>query len=64
MEFIRWKREVIQWLWEKYGVENLYLNFNRMSCEQIATELLYNFDCNFVEVWEDNENGSRIEKIN
>lgn len=73
VEFIRWKREVTTYLKHKYTdtvevqgdfmiQDAAYLNFGRMSCEQIAKELLEKFDCLFVEVWEDGENGARVEK--
>lgn len=73
VEFIRWKRQVIKYLQTNYtvitGVQDdsivrngNFLDFNRMSCEDIATELLNKFDCLWVEVWEDGENGARVEK--
>jgi len=39
------------------------LNFGPMSCEMIAKDLLINFDCLSVSVFEDQENGATIEKI-
>jgi len=67
VEFIRWKREVIEYLHNMYdraGISGArqYLDFGRMSCEDIATKLLRWFDCEYVEVWEDGENGARVEK--
>jgi hypothetical protein len=62
VEFIRWKREVIKYLTDKYTVDTKnYLHFGRMSCEQIAIELSDQFDCCRAEVWEDGENGSIVE---
>lgn len=62
IEFIRWKREVQKYLRLKYS-DSETLNFGRMSCEQIATELMELYDCISVEVFEDGENGARIIKI-
>jgi hypothetical protein len=39
------------------------LEFDNMSCEAIARELRDYFHCEWVEVWEDDENGARVEKI-
>ena len=39
------------------------LEFGPMSCEMLAREILNRFDCEWVEVWEDQENGARVEKI-
>jgi hypothetical protein len=65
VEFIRWKREVVSYLNSKYKADNVeYLNFGRMSCEQIGIELANQFDCYRVEVWEDGENGAIIETQN
>jgi hypothetical protein len=72
IEFIMFKREILQYLHDKYalktGVTGVYpggynvLFFGAMSCEQIAQELFEKFECEWVEVWEDMENGSRVEK--
>ena len=34
--------------------------FNRMSCEDIASQLVMNFQLNYCQVLEDNENGAEI----
>lgn len=61
VEFIRWKREVVQWLQHQYGeFGKAPLQFGTMSCEQIAKELLQKYDCTSVEVWEDGENGAIV----
>jgi hypothetical protein len=72
VEFIMFKREVLQYLHEKYSIktkiEGLYtggfnvLFFGPMSCEQIAEDIFTQFECEWVEVWEDMENGARVEK--
>lgn len=60
VEFIRWKREVMNYLRTRY-TDGYCLNFGRMSCEQIATELAEQYDCYKCEVWEDGENGAIVE---
>jgi len=64
VEFIRWKREVQAFLRTSYCEvgkgDTLY--FGRMSCEDIASHLQHYYDCEWVEVWEDGENGARVEK--
>ena len=63
VEFIIFKRDVLDYLHDHYENSfNRALEFGAMSCESIAEELLTKFDCDWVEVWEDNENGARIEK--
>lgn len=54
IEIIKLKREIKQYL----GVEPI--NFGRKSCEDIAEDLLTQFNANTVIVLEDNENGARI----
>lgn len=63
VEFIRWKREVVDYLRTGFGTTKSLqvLEFGRMSCEQIAMELLGAFKCTRVEVWEDGENGAIVE---
>lgn len=66
IEFIRWKREIEAFLMKKYGrvgmISPFPLQFVSNSCEMLATELLNEFDCEWVECWEDGENGARVEK--
>lgn len=53
--------EVSSFLYNKYGNP---CNFGQMSCEHIATELMHTFECyncSFVEVFEDNRGGARID---
>lgn len=56
VEIILFKREVAAYLHETYGFP--VCHFGRMSCEEIATELLTQFSCDEVEVMEDGENGA------
>ncbi len=61
IEFIRFKRQVINYLTSKYGFPTCL--FNSMSCEMIAKELLEQFECELVEVSEDGESGAKIIKV-
>ena len=61
IEFIMFKRDVERYLHEKYYREDYRcLMFGAMSCEMIAKELLEYFECEYVSVWEDNENGAEV----
>lgn len=62
VEFILFNRKIRDYLKETYADENGVCQFGGMSCEQIANDILSVFDCKYVEVWEDNENGARVEK--
>jgi len=61
IEFIAFKRQIKQYLTTKYfdGYYNC-LNFNSMSCEMIAKELLDTFKAEYCCVLEDNENGAEV----
>lgn len=59
VEFIRFKREIIKYLNDKYN-DGECLKFIKMSCEMIAKELLEKFDLVKCEVSEDNENGAIV----
>ena len=61
VEFIRFKREVMEYLRTKY-YDGECLKFVKMSCEMIAKELLEKFDLTKCEVSEDNENGAIVYK--
>jgi hypothetical protein len=64
IEFILFKRGVIDYLHSNYhSITSGMLEFDNMSCEAIARELRDYFHCEWVEVWEDDENGARVEKI-
>lgn len=64
-EFLMLRRQILMYLHENYfdSIETHMLQFDSMSCEMIARELLDYFHCEWVEVWEDDENGARVEKI-
>jgi hypothetical protein len=65
VEIIQLKRKIQYHLKTEYGIGYEGLNgchFGRMSCEQIALELVRTFDLNYCEVLEDGENGAEITK--
>ena len=59
VEFIRFKREVLKYLLDKYD-DGECLKFNDMSCEMIAKELVLKYDLIKCSVFEDNENGATV----
>lgn len=62
VEFIIFKRDLQDYLRKRYyDVESRTHQFNSMSCEMIAKEILVQFDCKSVTVWEDLENGATVE---
>jgi len=64
IEFIMFKRDVQNYLYKKYySDEKRCHNFFNMSCEMIAKELLKEFNCEFVSVFEDNENGAEVDAM-
>ena len=63
-EFIMFKRDIIDYLKEKYYNDKARCHlFDYRSCEMLAKEILNEFGCNWVEVWEDKENGARVELV-
>lgn len=56
IEFIRQKKEI------EFFCEREYKDtfIGKMSCEDIAEELMKTFEADFVSVFEDNENGAEI----
>ncbi len=62
-EFIMLKRDVEEYLYSTYYEANSRTcEFGPRSCEMLAEEILNEFDAEWVEVWEDNENGARISR--
>ena len=62
-EFIMLKRDIQDYLRQMYYKPEMRTHmFGAMSCEAIATEIQKQFDCVYVEVWEDLENGGKVEK--
>jgi len=62
VEFIMFKRNVISYLKDRYYDSSIRCHdFGPLSCEMIARELLENFECKSVSVWEDLENGAIVE---
>jgi len=60
-EFIMLKHMITEYLTAKYH-DDVYncLNFNGMSCEMLAVELVDKFNLCYCSVFEDNENGAEI----
>lgn len=72
VEFIMFKREVMSYLIDRYGLQDLTSNlppfsypleFDSMSCEMIARELFDMFELDQCIVSEDGENAAKIFKI-
>lgn len=62
VEFIMFKRDVLAYLHKQYYSPNERIHeFGPKSCEMLAREVLERFNCEWVEVWEDLENGARVE---
>lgn len=57
VEIILFKRKVLKFLNKKYGTP---CEFGRKSCEELAREICFEFECSAVEVLEDGENGAVI----
>ena len=57
VEIIWFKRQIQQYLETKYGRPG---ELGSMSCEMLSEELVKQFDCETVEVLEDNENGAKV----
>ena len=63
IEIIQLKRRIRFYLLEQLGVGYKGAegcNFGRMSCEEIAKDLLKEFELNYCKVLEDNENGAEV----
>ena len=60
-EFLMFKRDVMDYLNTRYYRSDYRSHyFGAKSCEMIARELLEKFECEYVSVFEDDENGSEI----
>lgn len=60
-EFIMLKRDIQEYLRSSYYNEARRMHvFGPMSCEMIAKEILNEFNCKSVQVWEDLENGAEV----
>jgi len=60
IEIIQLKRQIGFYLYSQYGNNHQVHQFNSMSCEMIAQELVEKFNLNYCKVLEDNENGAEI----
>jgi len=61
VEFIMFKRDIEEWLGHQYyNLSSRTHEFGAKSCEMLAKEILEEFKCNYVSVFEDNENGAEI----
>jgi hypothetical protein len=63
IEFIILKRKILYYLDSKYKKGDC-LDFDTMSCEMIAREILDTFNLDTCKVMEDNENGAIVVKQN
>lgn len=62
VEFIMLKRDIQDYLKQMYYNPELRTHlFGPKSCEMLAKEVLNQFDCKSVTVWEDLENGAIVE---
>lgn len=61
IEIIQFKKKINDYLTKAfYSQSKGLLNFENMSCESIAEQILNKFSCQMVQVLEDNENGAKI----
>ena len=64
IEFIMFKKDVLDYLYKQYYIKETRTHeFGASSCEMLAKEILSQFDCEWVEVWEDEENGARVDRL-
>ena len=62
VEFIMFKKDIQDFLKQMYyRPETRTHEFGPMSCEMIAKQILNQFSCVAVSVWEDLENGATVE---
>tara|TARA_A100001201_G_scaffold112001_1_gene95951 strand:- start:30 stop:377 length:348 start_codon:yes stop_codon:yes gene_type:complete len=61
VEFIMFKRDIEEWLKTTYyNTLSRTHEFGAKSCEMLAKEIMEEFDCVYVSVFEDNENGAEV----
>ena len=61
VEFIMFKRDILEYLEREYfNPSSRTHEFGAKSCEMLAREILLEFDCVYVSVFEDNENGAEV----
>jgi len=61
VEFIMFKRDIEEYINKKFFDPELRTHvFGAMSCEMLARELVIYFDCTYVSVFEDDENGAEV----
>ena len=61
VEFIMFKRDILDYLLEEYYNNDTRTHeFGAKSCEMLAKEIMEAFECNYVSVFEDNENGAEV----
>lgn len=62
IEIIEFKSRILEWLNHTYQCPNScnHLNFQSLSCEDIAMQTLNKFNLDLCEVLEDNENGAIV----
>ena len=61
VEFIMFKRDIEEWLGHQYyNLASRTHEFGAKSCEMLAEEILKEFECVYVSVFEDNENGAEV----
>ena len=62
VEFIMFKKDITDFLKQMYYKPDTRTHeFGAMSCEMIAKQILNQFNCTAVSVWEDLENGAIVE---
>tara|TARA_R110001592_G_scaffold123185_1_gene330779 strand:+ start:1132 stop:1542 length:411 start_codon:yes stop_codon:yes gene_type:complete len=61
VEFIMFKRDIIDFLSDEYynSISRTH-EFGSKSCEMLAKEIMEEFKCVYVSVFEDNENGAEV----
>lgn len=63
VEFIMFKRDILDYLRNTYySEESRTHEFGRKSCEELCLEIMKEFDCEYVCVMEDDENGAEVYK--